>query len=58
VFLSDATATREMNGVPASDPQRATPVTLGMVFAQISTVHDVRSKLGVSATPAVATVTH
>jgi ureidoacrylate peracid hydrolase len=56
VFLSDATATREMNGVPAHDLQRATLASLGMVFAQIATINDVRNKLRVSASPDVATV--
>ena len=56
VFLSDATATQEMNGVPAHDLQRATLASLGMVFAQIATINDVRNKLRVSASPDVATV--
>jgi nicotinamidase-related amidase len=45
VFLSDGTATKEMNGVPAADLQRATCASLGMVFAQIATVDEVIAKL-------------
>ena len=41
LFLSDGTATKEMNGVPAEDLQRATCASLGMVFAQITTVDEV-----------------
>jgi nicotinamidase-related amidase len=47
VFLSDGTATKEMNGVPAADLQRATCASLGMVFAQIATVDEVITKLAV-----------
>lgn len=39
-FLSDGTATKEMNGVPAEVLQRATCASLGMVFAQIVTVDE------------------
>ena len=45
VFLSDGTATKEMNGVPAADLHRATLANLGMVFAQIATVNDTIAKL-------------
>ncbi|MGA8993222.1 MAG: isochorismatase family cysteine hydrolase [Nocardioidaceae bacterium] len=47
VFLSDGTATKEMNGVPAADLQRATCASLGMVFAQIARVDEVITKLAV-----------
>jgi nicotinamidase-related amidase len=53
VFLSDGTATKEMNGVPAHDLHRATLASLGMVFAQIATIKDVDDKLRTS-TAAVA----
>lgn len=55
VFLSDGTATKEMNGVSAQDLQRATLASLGMVFAQIATISDVCDKLRASsAAPVVA----
>ena len=55
VFLSDGTATKEMNGVSAQDLQRATLASLGMVFAQIATISDVSEKLRTSsAAPVVA----
>jgi ureidoacrylate peracid hydrolase len=41
VILSDGTATKEMNGVPADVLQQATCASLGMVFARIATVDDV-----------------
>ena len=45
VFLSDGTATKEMNGVPAAELQRATLASLGMVFARIATVDEVITAL-------------
>ena len=45
VFLSDGTATKEMNGVAAADLQRATCASLGMVFAKIATIDDVIAAL-------------
>jgi ureidoacrylate peracid hydrolase len=54
VFLSDGTATKEMNGVPAHDLQRATLASLGMVFAQIATIKDVDDKLRTSTTAVAA----
>ena len=45
VFLSDGTATKEMNGVPPQDLQRATLASLGMVFAEIATVTDVSERI-------------
>ena len=44
-FLSDGTATKEMNGVPAEDLQRATCASVGMVFAQIATIDEVMQKI-------------
>ena len=44
-FLSDGTATKEMNGVPADVLQRATCASLGMVFAQIATVDEMIGKI-------------
>lgn len=41
IFLSDGTATKEMNGVSAHELQRSTCASLGMVFAQIATIADV-----------------
>jgi ureidoacrylate peracid hydrolase len=41
VFLSDGTATKEMNGVPAAELQRATLASLSMVFVRIATVDEV-----------------
>ena len=49
VFLSDGTATKEMNGVAADDLQRATLASLGMVFAQIAATGEVDSRLRASA---------
>ncbi len=46
LFLSDGTATKEMNGVSAAELQRATCASLGMVFARIVTVEDVTTALG------------
>ena len=45
VFLSDGTATKEMNGISAQDLQRATLASLAMVFAQIATISHVESRL-------------
>ena len=45
LFLSDGTATKDMNGVPAAELQRATCASLGMVFAQVLTVDDVVAKI-------------
>jgi len=45
VFLSDGTATKEMNGVAADELQLATLASLGMVFAQISTIDETEGKL-------------
>lgn len=47
-FLSDGTATKEMNGVPANALQAATLASVGMVFAQIATVDEVIDKICVS----------
>jgi biuret amidohydrolase len=44
-FLSDGTATKEMNGVSAEDLQRATCASLGMVFAQVLTVDEMVDKI-------------
>jgi nicotinamidase-related amidase len=44
-FVSDGTATSDMNGVSAADLQRATCASLGMVFAQIATVDELIDKL-------------
>jgi biuret amidohydrolase len=48
VFLSDGTATKEMNGVPAQELQRATLASLGMVFAQVATVEEVTRQIRAS----------
>ena len=48
-FLRDGTATKEMNGVPADDLQRATLASLGMVFAQIANIDELMEKLRTSA---------
>jgi hypothetical protein len=48
-FLSDGTATKEMNGVAADELQRATLASLGMVFAQVATVNEVTAKIRASA---------
>lgn len=52
-FLSDGTATKEMNGVPANELQRATLASLGMVFAQIATVDETIEKIRTSTSSAV-----
>lgn len=54
VFLSDGTATMEMNGVPADDLQRSTLASLGMVFAQISSIDEVKEKVQASASSIAA----
>lgn len=60
LFLSDGTATKEMNGVLADELQRATCASLGMVFAQIATIDGVidlmRSPKDATATGVPATV--
>lgn len=60
LFLSDGTATKEMNGVPADELQRATCASLGMVFAEIATIDGVidrvKSPKDASATEVPATV--
>lgn len=48
-FLSDGTATKEMNGVPADELQRATCASLGMVFAEIVTVDEMIEKISAAA---------
>jgi nicotinamidase-related amidase len=58
VFLSDGTATKEMNGVPAAELQRATLAGLGMVFAQIACLADVTDQLRASAPADVAAATN
>lgn len=45
VFLSDGTATKEMNGVPAHHLQGATLASIGMVFGQIASVSQVDQRL-------------
>ena len=57
IFLSDGTATMEMNGVPADDLKRATCASLGMVFAQIATIDEVTEKIR-DATGSVSTPAH
>ncbi len=54
VFLSDGTATKEMNGVPAAELQRATLASLAMVFAQIATLEEVTEQIRASAPADVA----
>jgi ureidoacrylate peracid hydrolase len=44
-FVSDATATMEMGGVPAQDLQRAACASLGQVFARVVTLDDVLGKI-------------
>jgi ureidoacrylate peracid hydrolase len=53
LFLSDGTATKEMDGVPAAALQQATCSSLSMVFARITTVDAVISALGAQ-TPSAA----
>jgi nicotinamidase-related amidase len=45
LFLSDATATAEMDDVPAAVLQRATLATLGFLFAQVHTVDEMIGKI-------------
>jgi ureidoacrylate peracid hydrolase len=54
VFLSDGTATKEMNGVPAQELQRATLASLGMVFAQVATVEEVTRQIRASSLASTA----
>jgi len=56
VFLSDGTATKDMNGVAATDLQRATLASVGMVFAQIATIDEVEGNLRASSVEARAFV--
>ncbi|MDQ3897763.1 MAG: cysteine hydrolase [Actinomycetota bacterium] len=56
-FLSDGTATKEMNGVAAEELQRATLASLGMVFAQIATIDEVTEKVRASAPASVVGTT-
>lgn len=59
IFLSDGTATKEMNGVAADDLQRATLASLGMVFAQIATIDELLEKLPTFApSPALGAGSH
>lgn len=44
-FLSDGTATADMNGVPAAELQRVTCATLGFLFAQVLTVDEMIAKV-------------
>jgi nicotinamidase-related amidase len=56
LFLSDGTATTDMNGVAAADLQRATCASLGMVFARIATVDEVITDLRAATSPRQAVV--
>jgi len=58
LFLSDGTATKEMNGVPADTLQRATLASLGVVFAQITTIDEVLEKLRTSASSVAGVASH
>jgi len=51
-FLSDGTATKDMNGVSAEDLQRATCASLGQVFAQIATIDEMIDKIHTATTHA------
>ena len=56
-FLSDGTATRDMNGVPADVLQRTACANVGQVFGQIATVDEMIDKIEAAtrqATPAAA----
>jgi ureidoacrylate peracid hydrolase len=44
-FVSDATATMEMGGVPADDLQRASCASLAQVFAQVVTVDEILRRI-------------
>ncbi len=44
-FLSDGTATADMNGVPAAELQRVTCATLGFLFARVLTVNEMIAKI-------------
>jgi nicotinamidase-related amidase len=44
-FLSDGTATADMNGVSAAELQRVTCATLGFLFAQVLTVDEMIAKI-------------
>ncbi len=48
VFLSDGTATFDMNGVPGEQLQRATCASLGFAFAEIATVDQVIARIEAS----------
>jgi ureidoacrylate peracid hydrolase len=55
VFLSDGTATKEMNGVPAHHLHQATLASIGMVFGQIASVSEVDNRLNTSLTAPITT---
>ena len=55
-FLSDGTATQDMNGVSADDLQRATCASLGMVFAQIATIDEMIDKIKPATRPPIPAV--
>jgi biuret amidohydrolase len=48
-FVSDATATIEMDGVPANYLQRVTCASLGQVFAQVVTLDDILGRIATAA---------
>jgi hypothetical protein len=54
VFLSDGTATREMDGWPVQELQRATLASLGVVFTQLATVQEVTEQIQASSLADVA----
>ena len=45
IFLSDGTATFDMNGVPGDQLQRATCASLGFAFAEVATVDEVIARI-------------
>ena len=50
MFLSDGTATKEMNGSPAHDLQQASIASIGMVFGQVASVSEVQERLRTTST--------
>jgi nicotinamidase-related amidase len=55
-FLSDGTATQDMNGVSADELQRATCASLGQVFAQIATIDETIDKIMAATRPPIPAV--
>jgi ureidoacrylate peracid hydrolase len=54
-FLNDGTATFDIGEIPAAELQRATCVTLGLLFAQVLSVDEMIAKISMATQYAMAT---